>query len=229
MAFIEVEKINKKFQKGKNTTHVLKNVSFNVQKGEFWVVAGPSGSGKSTLLSILGSLNEPDEGKIMVDGLDLFSLSHDERALFRLNYLGFVFQNFHLLPYLTALENVLLPTLAYPKKLNKKDEALELLKILGLSGKENKYPRELSGGEQERVAIARALIMEPDILLADEPTGNLDSKTGEEVLNIFSELNRQGKTIVMVTHNLAHLQYATHALFLKDGEVLEIKTLKEVN
>ena len=229
MAFIEVEKVNKKYLKGKTETQVLKDVSFNLEKGEFWVVAGPSGSGKSTLLSILGSLNEPDGGKVVVDGFDLFNLSHDERALFRLNYLGFVFQNFHLLPYLTALENVLLPTIASVQKINKKEEAINLLKMLGLNGKENKYPRELSGGEQERVAIARALIMEPEIILADEPTGNLDSKTGEEVLNLFSELNRQGKTIIMVTHNLAHLNYATHVLFLKDGEVQEIKALREVN
>jgi len=229
MAFIEVERVNKKYLKGKTETNVLKDVSFNLGKGEFWVVAGPSGSGKSTLLSILGSLNEPDSGKVTVDGFDLFGLNHDERALFRLNYLGFVFQNFHLLPYLTALENVLLPTIASVQKINKKEEAINLLKMLGLNGKEDKYPKELSGGEQERVAIARALIMEPEIILADEPTGNLDSKTGEEVLNIFSELNRQGKTIIMVTHNLAHLNYATHALFLKDGEVQEIKTLREVN
>ncbi|GAV25770.1 ABC transporter ATP-binding protein [Carboxydothermus islandicus] len=229
MAYIQVESVSKKYVKGNVETRVLKDVSFQVGKGEFWIVAGPSGSGKSTLLSILGSLNEPDSGRVLVDELDLFSLSHDERALFRLNYLGFIFQNFHLLPYLTALENILLPTLAYPHKISKEKEARELLKMLGLEGKEGKYPKELSGGEQERVAIARALIMEPEILLADEPTGNLDSKTGEEVMKIFAELNRRGKTIIMVTHNLDHLQYATHALFLKDGEVLEIKTLKEAN
>ncbi|NYE58808.1 ABC transporter ATP-binding protein [Carboxydothermus ferrireducens] len=229
MAYIQVESISKKYVKGNVETKVLKDVSFQVGKGEFWIVAGPSGSGKSTLLSILGSLNEPDSGRVLVDDLDLFSLSHDERALFRLNYLGFIFQNFHLLPYLTAVENVLLPTLAYPRKISKEKEARELLKMLGLEGKEEKYPKELSGGEQERVAIARALIMEPEILLADEPTGNLDSKTGEEVMKIFAELNRRGKTIIMVTHNLDHLQYATHALFLKDGEVLETKTLKEAN
>ncbi|ABB14150.1 ABC transporter ATP-binding protein [Carboxydothermus hydrogenoformans] len=229
MAYIQVESISKKYVKGNVETRVLKDVSFQVGKGEFWIIAGPSGSGKSTLLSILGSLNEPDSGRVLVDDLDLFSLSHDERALFRLNYLGFIFQNFHLLPYLTAVENVLLPTLAYPRKISKEKEARELLKMLGLEGKEEKYPKELSGGEQERVAIARALIMEPEILLADEPTGNLDSKTGEEVMKIFAELNRRGKTIIMVTHNLDHLHYATHALFLKDGEVLETKTLKEAN
>ena len=200
----------------------LSGVTLAVERGEYVVITGESGAGKSTLLSVLGGLQVPTEGKVVMKGTDLSSLSADGLADFRRETIGFIFQAYHLLPYLTARENVMVPM--SPLALSGKEKAGRadaLLASVGLSGKEERLPSQLSGGECQRVAIARSLVYDPPILLADEPTGNLDSATGEQILDLFTELNRQDKTVLMVTHNRQNLKRATRAVRLKDGEVVE--------
>jgi putative ABC transport system ATP-binding protein len=200
----------------------LKDVSLAVEPGEYVVITGESGAGKSTLLTILGGLQVPTEGKVAMKGTDLASLSADGLADFRRETIGFVFQAYHLLPYLTSRENVMVPM--SPLKLSGKEKAARadaLLAAVGLIGKEERLPSQLSGGECQRVAVARSLVHEPSILLADEPTGNLDSTTGEQILDLFTELNRQGKTVLLVTHNRANLKRASRSVRLKDGELVE--------
>ena len=210
--------ITKTYHTGKVAYQVLKGISLEVDEGEFLAIMGASGSGKSTLLNIIGLLDKPDSGIYILDGQEVNQLTKKELAYLRNRKIGFVFQAFYLVPWATALENVLLPLL-YRGKINKEDEkkAVELLKRLGLEKRINAKPNELSGGEQQRVAIARALITNPKLLLADEPTGNLDSKSSQEVMNIFKELNENGITIIMVTHDPEIADFAKKIKIIKDG------------
>jgi putative ABC transport system ATP-binding protein len=197
-------------------------MSFRIKMGEFVAVMGESGSGKSTLLSMMGALNTPTSGEYSVDGLEVYKLGQDQRADFRREFLGFVFQSFHLVPYLTLLENVMLP-LAIVKMSSKKKRALaeDALLRVGLNGKSHRLPGQTSGGEQERVAIARAIVNEPPILFADEPSGNLDTKTTREVMDLLKNLNEEGMTIVMVTHSPECASYTRRMLRILDGLLVE--------
>ena len=221
MKRIQGQRISKQYGKGDAAVSALKEVSFTIDKGEFVAVMGESGSGKSTLLSILGTLNSPTSGKLMVDDVDVYALGKDARADFRRESIGFVFQNFNLIPYLTLTENVMLPLATVGEKSAKKRAmAFEALKRVGLSEKGGRLPSQISGGEQERVAIARAIVGRPPIILADEPTGNLDSKTGKEIMGIVNTLNGEGMTIVMVTHNPDYAAYANRVLRVADGVLM---------
>jgi len=221
MKRIQAQRISKQYGKGDAAVSALKEVSFAIDKGEFVAVMGESGSGKSTLLSILGTLNSPTSGKLMVDDVDVYALGKDARADFRRESIGFVFQNFNLIPYLTLTENVMLPLATVGEKSAKKRAmAFEALKRVGLSEKGGRLPSQISGGEQERVAIARAIVGRPPIILADEPTGNLDSKTGKEIMGIVNTLNGEGMTIVMVTHNPDYAAYANRVLRVADGVLM---------
>lgn len=196
----------------------LKSVSLEIKKGESVSVMGHSGSGKSTLLSIIGALNPPTSGLIEIDEIEIYKLSQERRADFRREYLGFVFQQFQLIPYLTAHENVMLPlTTTSRSNKEKREMAAEALSKVGLGSKMNRLPNQLSGGEQERVAIARAIVNEPPLLLADEPTGSLDTKTGDEIMELFQNLNNDGLTILMVTHNPDNTRYLGRTIAMKDG------------
>ncbi|NIS75622.1 MAG: ATP-binding cassette domain-containing protein [Deltaproteobacteria bacterium] len=205
---------------GEARTVILDDISLAFEKGEFVSIMGPSGAGKSSLVNILGGLLTPTSGTVEADGIDIYSLDSEKRADFRRLYIGFVFQSFHLFPYLTVLENVLLPRIKDDLPLEEKVEAaIELFRKVGLSGKEKRFPSQLSGGEAQRVAIARALYNNPLIILADEPTGNLDSKSGAAILDLFSHLNEDGKTIIMVTHSRAYASLAKRTVELSDGRV----------
>ncbi|RKX63247.1 MAG: macrolide ABC transporter ATP-binding protein [Thermodesulfobacteriota bacterium] len=217
-----LKNITKTYYTGKVAYQVLKGISLEVEEGEFLAIMGASGSGKSTLLNIIGLLDKPDSGIYIFDGQEVNQLTKKELAYLRNRKIGFVFQAFYLVPWATALENVLLPLL-YRGKINKEDEkkAVELLKRLRLEKRINAKPNELSGGEQQRVAIARALITNPKLLLADEPTGNLDSKSSQEVMNIFKELNENGITIIMVTHDPEIADFAKKIKIIKDGTFIK--------
>ncbi len=220
MSLIEIKKLNKTYESGEECVLALVDVDLTIERGEFISVMGPSGSGKSTLLTILGGLNHPTRGEVMVDEIPIYKLPLERLADFRREYLGFIFQSFQLIPYLTVIENVMLP-LSITEKSNREQDKMagEILERMGLKGKERRLPDQLSGGEQERVAIARALVNSPPILLADEPTGNLDSKTGKEIIELFKSLNKDGQTIVMVTHNPENTAFSTRSIFLKDGRI----------
>ena len=221
---IKLEKIKKDYysKDKKVITPALRGVDLEIKKGEFLAIMGPSGSGKSTLLYILGLLDRPTSGKYFLEGEDVLKFSDEKLAFLRNKKFGFVFQSFHLLPKISVLENVLLP--AYynqevPLK-KAKEKALFLLEKVGLKEKINSKPNELSGGEQQRVAIARALINEPEIIIADEPTGNLDSLSGKKVMEIFSKIHQEGKTIILVTHEEDIASYAQRKVYLKDGKII---------
>jgi len=216
---IEVKNIQKSYQCSDTKIHAIKHMDFIIDDGEFICVMGQSGSGKSTLLSILGGLNHPTRGSVLVDTLDIYSLSSEQRADLRSEYIGIIFQSFQLIPYLTVLENVKLPmAITGIKDRKKKLMALDVLEKVGLEEKADRLPDQLSGGEQERVAIARAIVNRPPILLADEPTGNLDTKTANDVMNLLKQLNERGQTIIMVTHNPDMGRYAKRRINIKDGE-----------
>ena len=218
MSYIMVENIAKQYGSGDAAVKALRSVTFDIQEGEFVGVMGESGSGKSTLLSVMGALNTPTSGKYTVDGIEVYDLNSEQRADFRREFLGFVFQSFYLIPYLTVLENVTLPLTTLKMKVQeKRNMAGYALERVGLGSKSNRLPSEISGGEQERVAIARAIANEPPILLADEPTGNLDSKTSKGIMDLFQKLNVDGTTIVMVTHNRDCANYAKRILEVSDG------------
>jgi putative ABC transport system ATP-binding protein len=220
MSFIELKNVTKTFHAGDEDYAAIRNVSLGIASGEFVAVMGPSGSGKSTLLALLGGLSTASSGTVAVDGIDLGSLSPNRLADFRREYLGFVFQSFYLVPYLTAIENVMLPLTVQPG-LNgtAKAVALEALRTVGLDRKAGRLPSQLSGGEQERVAIARAVVNKPPVILADEPTGNLDTKTGDQVLDLLQGLNAAGNTIVMVTHSKENALRAGRTIEIRDGEI----------
>lgn len=220
MSLIEIKNLYKTYDNGEERVHALVDVNLYIEEGEFISVMGPSGSGKSTLLTILGGLNHPTSGEITVDGISIYELPLEQLADFRREYLGFIFQSFQLIPYLTVIENVVLP-LSVTDIPNREQikKAMEILERLGLKGKEKRLPDQLSGGEQERVAIARALINSPPILLADEPTGNLDTKTGKEIIELFKSLHQEGQTILMVTHNPENTKVSSRLITLRDGRV----------
>ena len=216
---IEVKGVGKDYVTGDVVVSAIANMDFSIDDGEFVSIMGQSGSGKSTLLSIIGGLNHPSRGSVLVDTLDVYSLSSEQRADFRSEYIGIIFQSFQLIPYLTVLENVKLPMAITGIKAGRKNSmAMDVLEKVGLENKASRLPDQLSGGEQERVATARAIVNRPPILLADEPTGNLDSKTAMEVMTLLKQLNDEGQTIIMVTHNLDMCSYSSRIVRVKDGE-----------
>ena len=215
---IEILGIGKDYQDGETNVQAIKQMDFYIDDGEFVAIMGQSGSGKSTLLSILGGLNHPSRGQVLLDSLDIYKLSSEQRADLRSEYIGVIFQSFQLIPYLTVLENVKLPMAITGRKSKKQDKmARDVLERVGLANKADRLPDQLSGGEQERVAIARAIVNKPPILLADEPTGSLDSNTADEILNLLKELNDEGQTIIMVTHNPDACKDTTRTIHVKDG------------
>ena len=222
MSLIELKSISKFYESEGERVAALQELNVGVESGEFIAMMGPSGSGKSTLLNILGGLSHPSAGNYFVDGIDIYGLPNEKLADFRREYIGFVFQSFQLIPYLTVLENVMLP-LAIIRGRNgwQSEMACQVLDKVGLGSKERRLPNQLSGGEQERVAIARALVNRPPIILADEPTGNLDSATGNEIMALLGNLNAEGQTIIMVTHNPENAAFARGIIRLKDGRIQE--------
>jgi putative ABC transport system ATP-binding protein len=220
MSFVSTRNISKVFGDPSKAVVALNNISLDIEKGEFLAIMGPSGSGKSTLLSVLGALSPPTHGEVVFQGTSLYSLSADELADFRARYLGFVFQQLYLLPYLTAIQNVMLPLLVSKDYSLPWDMASNALQQVGLEDKVHRLPGELSTGEQARVAIARALVKAPPIILADEPTGNLDSKTGEDVVRLLKTANERGHTIILVTHNQNIAREAGRFIYLHDGKIV---------
>ncbi len=221
---IQLKNVSKHYYMGKNIVRALDKISIDVEKGDFVAIMGPSGSGKSTGMNLTGSLDLPSEGEIFLDGYNIKEFSESELAQVRGKKIGFIFQSFNLIPNLTALENVALPMLFQNVEKDEREErAQKLLEKVNLGERSNHYPNELSGGEQQRVAIARALANNPEIILADEPTGNLDTKTGEIVIGFLEKLNKEGNTIIMVTHDpeLAK-KYAKTIYWLKDGKIEKI-------
>ena len=226
LTVIEVRQLSKTYQVGDIEVHALRKVDFAVAAGEFTAIMGASGSGKSTLMNMLGCLDQPTGGEYLLDGVNVSTLTSDERADIRNQKIGFVFQGFNLLPRTTALENVELPLIydRHQRIKNPQSAAKEALERVGLGDRMHHIPTQLSGGQQQRVAIARALVNQPSILLADEPTGNLDSKTSMEIFSLFQQLNDEGLTIVMVTHERDFATYAKRILQMRDG-VLHKDTL----
>ncbi|MFZ7986765.1 ABC transporter ATP-binding protein [Fusobacterium watanabei] len=218
---ITVDNINKTYKNGSLELQVLKNISFKVDKGEFLAIMGSSGSGKSTMMNILGCLDNQYEGRYILDGIDISKSTENELSEIRNKKIGFIFQSFNLLPRLTALENVELPLVysSIPKEKRHK-RANELLEMVGLKDRTHHRPNELSGGQRQRVAIARALVNNPSIILADEPTGNLDSKSEGEIIEILQKLNKMGKTILIVTHEPSIGEIAERKIVFKDGEII---------
>lgn len=222
MSLILVKDVVKQYHSGDETVEALGGVSLSIEAGEFITIMGQSGSGKSTLLSVLGGMNHPTSGTVTIADEDIYTLSVEKLADFRAATLGFVFQSFHLIPYLTAMENVMLPlAITGMKKAEKVAASRDALTRVGLGGKADRLPNQLSGGEQERVAIARAMVNRPRILMADEPTGNLDSKNSEEIMALFRSLNDAGQTVVMVTHNPENCAYTDRTIILRDGRVAD--------
>lgn len=220
MSLIELKNVRKFYESEGERVAALQEMTVDVESGEFVAIMGPSGSGKSTLLNILGGLSHPSAGNYFVDGIDIYDLPNEKLADFRREYIGFVFQSFQLIPYLTVLENVMLPlTIIRGRNGWQKEAACQVLDKVGLGAKERRLPNQLSGGEQERVAIARALVNHPPIILADEPTGNLDSATGNEIMDLLGSLNAEGQTIIMVTHNPENAAFARGIIRLKDGRI----------
>jgi putative ABC transport system ATP-binding protein len=212
---------------GNSVVHALRGVSLTVHEGEFLALMGASGSGKSTLLNLIGLLDRPSAGEYWLEGLEVSSLSRDQAAVLRGRRIGFIFQNFNLLPRLSAWENVALP-LAYRngefRDEQQRKKAMDVLKRVGLNHRAGHQPMELSGGERQRVAIARALVTQPAVILADEPTGNLDSTTGAEIMTLLGELHTEGKTVIMVTHDINIAQYASRICTMRDGILAEAET-----
>ena len=218
---IHLENVTKTYNGQTVPVHALRDVNLRVSEGEFVAVMGPSGSGKSTLLALLGAMNAPSQGRVVVDDIDVYGLSTERRADFRHEYIGFVFQQLQLLPYLTGRENVLLAlAIARLPKAQKLARAREVLAQVGLEDKGDRLPYQLSGGEQGRVAVARAIVNKPPLLLADEPTGNLDRATGDQVLTLLADLNRDGQTVIMVTHDPVAAGYAGRVVELLDGRIV---------
>lgn len=222
MSIIKVKNLNKNFGKGENEVKVLKDVSFEIEKGEFVSLMGASGSGKSTLLYLIGGLDQPTSGKVFINEKDIKKLKEKDMAHLRRKDIGFVFQFYNLVGNLTVEENIMLPVVMDGKKEKDYQERLDkILKIVGLSDKRKNLPNELSGGQQQRVSIARAIILKPDIILADEPIGNLDSKSGKEVMDLFKEINeKENITILQVTHSEEAAKYGNRIINLKDGKIL---------
>lgn len=221
-AVVQLSDVHKRYQTGETAVHAVRGVSLRIERGEFVALMGSSGSGKSTLMNMLGCLDRPTSGQYLLDGANVSKLNRDQRADIRNRKLGFVFQSFNLLPRTSARENVELPLLYGKHQLGNaelREKADRVLAAVGLRGREDHHPSQLSGGQQQRVAIARALINDPELLLADEPTGNLDSLTSVEIMDIFQKLNDRGITIVMVTHEPDIASYARRNIMMRDGEV----------
>lgn len=219
---LEIKNLKRNYTMGGETVHALKGVSFSVDEGEFVTIMGASGSGKTTLLNILGCLDKPTEGDYLLDGVNISKLSRNELAGIRNHKIGFVFQSYNLLARTSAIENVELPLLYNSKVSGKERErkALNVLELVGLSDRKNHLPNQMSGGQQQRVAIARALINDPVMILADEATGNLDSRTSYEIMSLFQDLHRKGKTIVFVTHEPDIASFSARTITLKDGRII---------
>ncbi len=213
---IELQGIQKTYNMGKIEVSALRGIDMKIDRGEFVAIMGPSGSGKSTLLNIIGLLDSPTSGRIFIDGIDVSSLDEDKRADMRLKKLGFVFQFFSLLKELNAVENVALPMMMDDRK---GEQALPLLELVGIGNRATHFPSELSGGQQQRVAIARALVNKPAILLADEPTANLDTESSNQIVSLFRDLNKKGQTIIMVTHEPELGEKADRIIRIKDGKI----------
>ena len=221
MALLELRDICKDYYQGKEPVRVLKNVNMTVERGEYLAIMGPSGSGKTTLMNLIGCLDVPTSGTYILEGKDLKNMTDDDLADIRNRHIGFVFQNFHLLPKMTALDNVALPLLYANVPLKeRRARAAEALKAVGLEERINFYPNQLSGGQCQRVAIARAMVTNPDLLLADEPTGALDTKSGNQIMEIFRSLSDNGMTIIMITHEQAIADCANKTYRILDGELL---------
>ena len=221
MDLLEVKNISKTYGTGEATVHALKDATFSVPKGEFVAVVGESGSGKSTLLNMIGALDTPTSGKVFIDGKDIFSMKERNLTVFRRRNIGFIFQSFNLIDELNVFENVELPlTYLKVKAGERKQMVNDILKRMNISHRAGHFPQQLSGGQQQRVAIARAVVSNPKIILADEPTGNLDSKNGAEVMQLLTELNREGTTIVMVTHSKHDASFAHRIINLFDGSIV---------
>nr|PZN88102.1 MAG: macrolide ABC transporter ATP-binding protein [Pseudomonadota bacterium] len=219
---ISARNVSKVYKMGDQTVRALDNVSLEIEEGEFVAIMGPSGSGKSTMMNLIGALDVPTSGSLSIDGRDISTLSSDELADLRNRTIGFVFQQFNLLPRTTALRQVMLPLLyAHPKPSNPEALARRRLEQVGLASRMDHHPRQLSGGQQQRVAIARALVNNPKILLADEPTGALDTKTTAEIMQLFCELNEEGITVVIVTHEPEVAEYARRVVVFRDGHIVE--------
>ncbi len=223
MEILKVENLTKIYGKDKNQVVALDHVSFSVEKGEFVAIVGASGSGKSTLLHLMGGVDTPTSGKVYIDGKDIYSLNSDNLAIFRRREVGLIYQFYNLIPILNVEENILLPLELDNRKVDK-FEFNELLKILGLQNRRKHLPNELSGGQQQRTSIGRALITKPAIVLADEPTGNLDSKSSEEVVELLKKMNKEYKqTIIMITHNLDIAAVADRIITIEDGKIVKEK------
>lgn len=219
---IELKDIKKYYHLGDQTIKAIDDVSFTVEKGEFVSIIGPSGSGKSTVMNILGLLDVPDSGKYLLDGLEISKAKEKELATIRNKKIGFIFQNFNLLGKLTAVENIQVPLIYNNENNNQsKQRAIELMKKVDLEGRENHIPSQLSGGQQQRVAIARALANQPEIILADEPTGALDSKTSQDIMKLLTELNENGQTIILITHDMNVAKKAKRIVKISDGKLYE--------
>jgi len=227
-AILRVEEVHKYYQLGESRLHALRGINVSVESQAFIAIMGSSGSGKSTFMNILGCLDRPTSGRYFLEGIDVSSLDKHQLAGIRNSKLGFVFQGFNLLPRTSALENVQLPTL-YTKidKLERSKRATEALALVGLADRSRHFPSQLSGGQQQRVAIARALVNRPSILLADEPTGNLDSRTAVEIMEVFQHLNEQGLTIVLVTHEPDIAQFAKRIIVFRDGKIRKDEDVKD--
>ena len=221
---IQIQEVCKTYEMGDETVQALDEVSIEFNDGEFWALLGPSGSGKSTLLNMIGCLDSPTSGKCLIDGIDVSTMNDNQLSDLRLNRLGFIFQSFNLIPQLTVAENITLP-LFYQGKDNDegKKKAIDLATMVELGHRTGHLPKELSGGQQQRVAIARALINDPKIILADEPTGALDSTTGNQIMELLTEMNKKGITIIMVTHEPEIADFATHKLHMRDGVIAKIE------
>ena len=222
MSYIIAEDLTKHYGSGDAAVAAVAGISFQIEVGEFIGIMGESGSGKSTLLGMMGAMNAPTSGRFIVDDIDIYTLGQEQRADFRREFLGFIFQNFHLVPYLSVIENAMLP-LAVVKagKKEKREMAEDALRQVGLIDKAHRLPNQISGGESERVAIARSIVNEPPVLLADEPTGNLDTKTSREIMALLKRLNQKGMTIVMVTHSPDCAGYAQRIMRVSDGLLVD--------
>jgi putative ABC transport system ATP-binding protein len=219
---ISIKNLNKVYKTGTVEVHALRDVNLEINHGEFIAIMGHSGSGKSTLMNILGCLDRPTDGEYLLDGINIKNQSQDELSLIRNKKIGFVFQAFNLIPRTNVLRNVELPMIyAKMKILQRRQRAIELLNKVGLGERINHLPNELSGGQKQRVAIARALANNPPIILADEPTGNLDTQSSEEIMDIFKSLNREGNSIILVTHEPDIAQYADRVIVFRDGQIVE--------
>ncbi len=221
MEILKVENLTKVYGKGNSKVVALDNVSFTVEKGEFVAIVGASGSGKSTLLHLIGGVDKPTSGKVFIDGVDIFNLSDDKLAIFRRRQVGLIYQFYNLIPILNVEENITLP-LSLDNREVAKDKLNELLDLLGLSNRRGHLPNELSGGQQQRTSIGRALITNPTIILADEPTGNLDSKSSDEIVTLLKKSNKEFKqTIIMITHNMEIAKCADRIIKIEDGKIIK--------